>query len=373
MFKVIPFHNAVDHVGIVAMDHADDQGTGAGKLVQLDGGAVQVQRHAAGNIDRGLVGNAVDPFRQYNFPHTGSLGIRKKFVQTGTGLDGICFHFIRIIVFAIDHFAGLAGPGVGDPFRRGEIVGTARAIILQQIGGRFVGGGHDHVTVGRDFIRIFRSDFFALFGEGDRQGIDLFYRGGDLIGDHHHRNVLVGDAVFFQIALADSHCLRGRDLLLFFRSAPDLVDQHIAAASAGIDRLKRDLVDPGLTDGKTELMIPRRAVLRRKLDDLPAGHDHLQRNIETVGFIPETDLGLMPVCYIVRHRCHAADGNDRLNIIGGDIRYFQIAGEWGHLLLRGGLIDFVRLCRCRDLSEYERGQQRRQQQGELLQFHFYLR
>ena len=120
-------------------------------------------------------------------------------------------------------------------------------------------------------------------------------------------------------------------------------------------------------------MIPRRAVLRRKLDDLPAGRDHLQRNIETVGFIPETDLGLMPVCYIVRHRCHAADGNDRLNIIGGDIRYFQIAGKGGHLLLRGGLIDFVRLCRCRDLSEYERGQQRRQQQGELLDFHFYLR
>ena len=77
VFKVIPFHNAVHHVGIVAMDHADDQSTGAGKLVQLDGGAVQVQRHAAGNIDRGLVGNAVDPFRQYNFPHTGSLGVGK--------------------------------------------------------------------------------------------------------------------------------------------------------------------------------------------------------------------------------------------------------------------------------------------------------
>ena len=101
-----------------------------------------------------------------------------------------------------------------------------------------MGGGHDHVTVGRDFIRIFRSDFFALFGEGDRQVIDLFYRGGNLIGDHHHRNVLVGDAVFFQIALADSHCLRGRDLLLFFRSAPDFMDQYIAAAPAGIDCLK---------------------------------------------------------------------------------------------------------------------------------------
>ena len=114
-----------------------------------------------------------------------------------------------------------------------------------------MGGGHDHVTVGRDFIRIFRSDFFALFGEGNRQGIDLLYRGGDLIGDHHHRHVLVGNAIFFQIALTDGHSLCGRDLLLFFCSAPDLVDQHITAASAGIDRLKRDLVDPRLPDRET--------------------------------------------------------------------------------------------------------------------------
>ena len=197
------------------------------------------------------MGNAVDPLRQHNFPHTGCLGIRKKFVQTGTGFDGIRFHFIRIIIFAIDHLPGLAGPGVRDPFRCGEIVGTAGAVVLQQIGGCFVGGGHDHITVGRDFIRIFRRDLFALLGEGDRQGIDLFHRGRDLIGDHHHRNVLVGDAVFFQIALADNHGLRGRDLLLFFRSAPDLVDQHITAASAGIDCLKRDLVDPRLPDRET--------------------------------------------------------------------------------------------------------------------------
>ena len=233
VFKIVTFHDPIDHMGIKGLFHGDLHTTGTDKLVHLDHGTVQVQRHTAGNIERFRMGNTVGSGQQNDLAEPLPLCHTQQTVQTVGSLLRFLFHFIVIVIFCIDHFTGTVAVGKGQPFRQGATVSATEfgafkptQMIFPIV---FFTGDNHHIFSGRDLDL-----FCSLFHQ--RDGVfPAFSFGIDKMEDPVIP--LVGNGGIFenrQMLFLHPECFFFGNLGIGFGTRPKLMINLIGASSVHI-------------------------------------------------------------------------------------------------------------------------------------------